>query len=94
MGNNFKIGEPKQPLLSPADYDTIKCDNCGAITFTNAVVLKRIPGMLVGAGTEDVAMPLNVYVCTKCGTILKDDRDKLDELDKKGEEKPKSSLIL
>lgn len=64
------IGGPK---IDPRDYPSIKCNKCGGIVFRNGVVLKELPGTLVGNGTEPVTVPLQVLICDKCGSILKSD---------------------
>ena len=66
------IGGPK---IDPRDYPTVKCNKCGGIVFINGVILKEIPGAVVGNGTKPVIVPQPVLVCNKCGTILKDDID-------------------
>jgi len=67
MENNIRI--------NPLKYPSIKCDKCSCETFTQAVILKRIPGIEVGTGTEDQIINLPVFVCTKCGEIMKEDRE-------------------
>ena len=70
FGGIPNIGGPK---VDPRDYPSIKCDKCGGIVFKNAVVLKEIPGSVVGQGGEPVVLPLQIFVCNKCGAILKSD---------------------
>ena len=79
------IGGPK---VDPRDYPSIKCDKCGGIIFRNAVVLKELPGALVGNGTEPIQYPLQVLVCDKCGAILNSDI-KAYKLEKEFEEETK-----
>ena len=66
------IGGPK---IDPRDYSTVKCHKCGGIVFINGVILKEIPGAVVGQGAKPIIAPQPVLVCNKCGTILKDDID-------------------
>ena len=79
------IGGPK---IDPRDYSSVKCHKCGSIVFRSAMVLKEIPGTIVGNGTEPVQYPLQVFVCDKCGEILKSDIEayKLDK-ELEGEQK-------
>ena len=58
------------PKVDPRDYPTIKCSKCGSIVFETAIVLKQIPGTIVGNGVEPVQYPLQVVVCKKCGALL------------------------
>ena len=64
------IGGPK---VDPRDYPSVKCNKCGGILFRSAVVLKEIPGTVVGNGADPVVFPLQVMVCDKCGTVLESD---------------------
>lgn len=66
------------PKKSISEFDTITCDHCGCTIFDNKYVLKRIPGILVGTGGEDIQYPVPVFVCSKCGTMLKEDREALE----------------
>lgn len=61
------------PQVNPLDYPSIKCKKCGSILFGSAVVLKEIPGTLIGAAGETVQYPLKVFICKKCGEILDSD---------------------
>ena len=58
------------PKIDPRDYPSIKCSKCGSILFESAIVIKEIPGTVVGNGSEPVPYPLQVLVCKKCGKIL------------------------
>ena len=79
--------------LNPYKYPQITCDNCGHNIFRSAVVLNKIPGIAAGTGTEDIEYPTPVYVCDKCGTMLKSYRDDIEKLSNI-EESKKSSLII
>ena len=61
------------PKTDPRNYETVKCDKCGSIQFVPQYVLKRVSGMELGQGTKPVLVPLNIFACAKCGTILEDD---------------------
>ena len=61
--------------INPLDYDNLKCDKCGNETFTHNIILKKIPGIVMGAGKEDQLIDLPVFVCAKCGAILKEYRE-------------------
>jgi len=84
----------EQMKLNPYKYPQITCDNCGHNIFRSAVVLNKIPGIVAGTGTDDIEYPTPVYVCDKCGTMLKSYRDDIEQLSKVEEESKKSSLIL
>ena len=80
--------------INPYKYPRVTCDNCGHNIFQSAVVLNKIPGIVAGTGTEDIEYPTQVFICAKCGTMLKSYRDDFEKLSKVEEEPKKSSLIL
>lgn len=82
------------PKIDPTSYPQIKCDKCGHNVFRNGLVIYNIPGLAIGNGSEDIHYPVPVYVCDKCGEIMKAYRDEIEQIEKEKEEKPKSSLIL
>ena len=82
------------PKIDPTSYPQIKCDKCGHNVFKVGYVVYNIPGIAVGNGFEDMHYPLTVYICDKCGTIMKDYREEIEKIEQEKEEKPKSSLIL
>lgn len=84
----------EQMKLNPYKYPQITCDNCGHNIFRPAVILNKIPGIVAGTGVDDIEYPTQVYICDKCGTMLKSYRDDIEKLSKIEEESKKSSLIL
>ena len=84
----------EQMKLNPYKYPQITCDNCGHNIFRSGVVLNKIPGIVAGTGTDDIEYPTPVYICDKCGTMLKSYRYDIEQLSKVEEESKKSSLIL
>lgn len=66
MGNSHKV-------LTASDYPSEVCPKCGSKLFTTAFVIKDIPGIAVGAlSQEAMPMPLEQYsvlVCAKCGEL-------------------------
>lgn len=74
MNINDDFG-PKTPMLGnsgPAvsrkdiiDSENVVC-SCGSKTFKEAIVLKRVSGIVLG---EKTVIPLNVIVCDKCGKL-------------------------
>ena len=88
--------KPSTPKLNPLKYSNVKCDKCGSELFEYGMILKRIPGLELGAGVDDVNYPIDIIVCKKCGAILKDIREelKLEEFAEEPKEETKSTLIL
>lgn len=87
------MGNPG-PQIDPTIYPQVTCDKCGHNTFRREFLIYNVPGVAMGAGTGDFPWPLPIYVCAKCGTIIKAVRDELDEISKKNTDNKKSSLIL
>jgi len=79
--------------INPLKYPNVKCE-CGCEIWQQGRLIKRIPGIEVGTGTEDQILDLPVFYCAKCGKVLPDDAKlyKLDNAEEAKTEKP--SLIL
>lgn len=96
MKDDLNLGYGSQ--IDPMSYPQITCDKCGHNTFKREVIMYSIPGVAIGAGTGDIPWPLPVYVCAKCGTIIKAVREEIEAAAKKNEEKKEAvkgtSLIL
>lgn len=96
MEDNLVGGLGRGPVVNPLKYPSVTCDNCGGELFEEKLILKKIPGVVVGNGTEDVNYPVPVLVCSKCGTIEKSYRDLLEKGKKYQEENKQNTggLIL
>lgn len=82
------------PSIDPMMYPQITCDKCGHNTFRQETLMYNIPGVVIGAGTGDIPWPLPIYVCAKCGTIIKSIRNELEAANKKAKSENTSNLIL
>ena len=89
----------QMPQVDPTEYPSLCCDKCGNVAFTTAMIIKKIPGVLLGSPNKTQLMPDQILVCSKCGTILKKDReyykltdDGHDTVEEKKD--PESSLII
>ena len=87
------------PQIDPTEYPSLCCDKCGNVAFTTAMIIKKIPGVMLGSPNKTQLMPDQILVCAKCGTILKKDReyykltdDGKDTIEEKKD--PESSLII
>lgn len=74
--NSFNGGAPSfgpSPQIQQAVFDAplITCE-CGSKIFTTGTILKKVPGIYFGASSEPVIIPTNLYVCAKCGKIMKE----------------------
>ena len=51
------------------DAETIKCNNCRNYLFIQSFVLKKLSA-LVSPNGQEALIPVQVYSCGNCGTIL------------------------
>lgn len=67
----------------PEDYPITKCDKCGGIMFVPAIVLRDVPGLVLGIKQDVVSTPAHkVFRCANCGAMLKSDLERIEELNK------------
>lgn len=69
--------------FNPFQYPSEICPNCGCEIFTPGVIMKKVPGVVLGAGSEEVTVPIKVAICAKCGTLSETDKKMIDEETKK-----------
>lgn len=81
------------PNVDPLDYPSVKCPHCGSEVFVPGVIFKEIPGVLLGQA-DTVAVPIKVFVCSKCGALSPDDEKILNEHAKVKEAADKNKLIM
>ena len=64
-----------QPRIGQNNHlkEILECDNwtceCGSQIFREAIVLKKVPGVLVGSAKPYITAPIPVVVCDKCGKL-------------------------
>ena len=79
------------------EAENIVCDKCGSPIFKPAMVLKKVPGVVLGMGGESIAMPIEVMVCNQCGELaptIKEEKSMEHILVGKPKNETKSGLIL
>ena len=79
------------------EAENIVCDKCGSPIFKPAMVLKKVPGVVLGMGVEPIAMPIEVMVCNQCGELaptIKEEKSMEFILTGKPKIETKSGLIL
>ena len=69
------------PNVNPFDYPSEQCI-CGNEVFVPGIIFKKIPGILLGKGTDYVQLPLKVFCCSKCGELSPYDKKILEEEEK------------
>jgi len=81
MENNIRV--------NPLKYPNVKCE-CGCEIWNQGVILKKVSGLELGAGTDEQIIDLPVYYCSKCGKMLPEYRQayRLDE----AKEEPKKDV--
>lgn len=72
--------------------ENIKC-NCGCTTFTQGMELKKLSKLVSPTGQEEI-ITLPVFICSKCGKILRLDRDENETAEESGPKTNNGSLIL
>lgn len=86
MKDDLIDGMGRGPQIDPMKYPQIKCDKCGHNTFRQETIMYNIPGIALGAGSGDIPYPIPVYVCAKCGTIIKAVREEIEKAEAKAKE--------
>lgn len=98
MKDDLIDGMGRGPQIDPMKYPQIKCDKCGHNTFRQETIMYNIPGFALGAGAGDIPYPIPVYVCAKCGTIIKAVREEIEKAEAEAKENKEAtkgtSLIL
>lgn len=63
MNDSEMMFNPSAVLDSP----NVICE-CGCKTFVEMAVLKKVSGLLLGTGKDEI-VPIPVFGCAKCGKI-------------------------
>lgn len=87
-------GTVNMPAVNPLNYLSEVCPNCGCEIFAPGIIFKKIPGVLVGQGSEDTQVPLKVFYCVKCKELSPFDKKMIEKGKQKVEESKKSNLIV
>ena len=82
------------PQINPFAYPSEVCPECQNEVFVPGVILKKVPGILLGAGEETVSVPIKVAVCSKCGTLSESDRKRYDEETQKAQKASNKQSII
>ena len=61
----------KQIQVNVMDSPNIKCEKCENIFFEKVTIIKKISKLLTGS-PEDQLVPMETYVCAKCGHMNKE----------------------
>jgi rubredoxin len=56
---------------------TYQCSNCENIFFEEVVIIKILPGLMIGTGKNEV-FPVKILRCKTCGEIIEDHKPLLE----------------
>ena len=56
----------KQIQVNVMDSPNVECEKCENIFFEKVTIIKKISKLLTGS-PEDQLVPMETYVCAKCG---------------------------
>ena len=56
----------KKIQVNVMDSPNVECEKCENIFFEKVTIIKKISKLLTGS-PEDQLVPMETYVCTKCG---------------------------
>ena len=66
--------QQKQPVQLKVSLDKttpVSCDTCGSQAFQEALMLRKVSKFLTG-DAQDGVIPIQTFVCAKCGGINKE----------------------
>lgn len=63
--------ESLKPKINIRDSETLLCDKCGHMYFTEVIYLKKVSKFLIPNATDDQVVPFPIYKCDSCGNINK-----------------------
>lgn len=66
MSTEFNTPGPSQ--VSIDETEPVVCDNCGEGFFQQALVLRKVSGILTGTGQTSY-IPIPVFQCTSCNQV-------------------------
>jgi hypothetical protein len=66
------MNQPKlQPKIALDKTTPIICEECASLAFQEALMLRKISKFITG-DQQDGVIPIQTFVCAKCGHINKD----------------------
>jgi hypothetical protein len=68
---NIDINSIREKSVILGNAPIIKCHECGNNTFKYSYVIKAVSGVYAGRIGETTYVPIDVFVCDKCGQIAK-----------------------
>lgn len=67
-----KVPTGEQPMninIKPEDLKPVSCDKCTGDLFLPSFKFKKVSRLLTGS-PKDQIIPIEVFVCASCGTML------------------------
>lgn len=71
---------PERVNINILTQPTIACANCTGLLFTSVTVFKKISRLLTGT-PQDQVVPIELFRCVECGSIMTDTLPSPDHLD-------------
>jgi len=65
------LSEGKKIQVNVMDSPNVECEKCENIFFEKVTIIKKISKLLTGS-PEDQLVPMETYVCAKCGHMNKE----------------------
>lgn len=71
ISDTINSANKKQTLrVNPLEYPSVICPDCGTKVFIPATIFKKVPGLLLGTGTEEELIPIQVCICANCHKLM------------------------
>ena len=69
-GKVIGMGSDESPKLQidPTKLDTVQCENCDSIFFTECTMFKEVPAIQSPNGQKSI-LPIPVVRCAECGHV-------------------------
>jgi hypothetical protein len=73
MANIHNLGGTPPPAMNvkSSDLKDVNCEKCGMDLFLPSMKFKKVSRLLTGTPNDQI-VPIEVFVCANCGTILKE----------------------
>lgn len=60
-----------QPRISLNETTGVTCEDCGNDIFVTGFIIRKVSRLVTG-GAQDGIVPVNAFICSKCGAVLED----------------------
>lgn len=67
---NTNLNQSSTLRVNVWDYPSVVCEKCGCEFYEQVFIFKKISGLVLGTGGDDVIQPVPVCICKKCGEVM------------------------